>query len=116
METGKGVWQVLQDRASDPLDSLFKIRPNERGDPTAVQYPVEREAPSSVRNSFKVGRGEILEPVGQHGNPGICTKSHAIKVFRQQTLATIAAWQAVVPPPLLHARPQPLRPLSSPGP
>jgi len=85
---------VLQDYPPDPLYGFFKIRPNERRNPGPVRRPVEREAPSSVRDGLKVGGREILEPVGQRGNTGICTKSYPIQVLREQTLATLTARQA----------------------
>jgi hypothetical protein len=91
---GRRVRLVLQDCASNSLKSLLKIRPDERGDTSAVRRSVECKALSSVRNSSKVGGGQVLEPVGEGRDTGVCPESDAIKVLREQTLATLAARQA----------------------
>ncbi len=116
METGKGVWLVLQDSPSYPLHGLFKIRPYERRRFGAVRRPVECEAPSSFRDCLKVGRGKVKEPAGEGGNIGICTKSYAIQVLREQPLATLAARQEAGSPRPLHGRAQAAsRVLKNPG-
>ncbi len=78
---------MLQDRASDPLHGLFKIRPNERREFGVIPRSVECKAPSSVRDCFKVSGREVSEPVGERGNTSVWSNSHAIEALVEQTLA-----------------------------
>lgn len=87
-------WLALQDGPADSLHGLFKIRPNERREFGAAWRPVERKAPSSVRDGLKVGGGEVLEAVRERRDTGVCAESHAIRVFPEETLATLTPRQA----------------------